>query len=994
MIRTTMPSSGKHLLLLFAACLFASCTKTAGPPYAPSESLKTIKIADGYKIELFASEPDVVSPVAMEFDENGDIYVVEDRGYPVNIKGKVGRIKLLRDINGDGVPDEAKIFADHLVMPTGVMRWKKGILVTDAPDVLYLEDTDGDGKADIRRKVLTGFPFTNPQHTVNSPVYGLDNWIYLAHEPPATATIFKEEFGDRGSDIRFVDRQGSEALKAPGRNIRFRPDTGQLEVLSSPSQFGHSFDDWGRHFLVSNSNHVRQEAIAARYLRRNPDLPIGSAVEDISDHMPTAKVFPITQNPRFELLSGVGEFTSACGIAYYRGSTFVAEPVHNLIHQDLLVDGQSLYTAKRAQNQSEFLASTDAWFRPVNLTVGPDGALYVVDYYRMIVEHPEWMSSEHHHSHDSSQKAEEYGRIYRIVPIDGTGALKKIRLGDASNEELVPYLTHPVIWWRRTAQRLLIDRKAVQVVPSIEKLLSGTASSQGRVHALWTLEGLGKLNPSWIAEALTDPEAGVRENAIILAEQHLLTAPDLEKNLLNLEDDTSARVRYQLTLTLGNLKTPASRETRDRLLFANIEDKWLQLAALSADSDDAPRLFAKAVQAGKSQSNGRAMLFRYVSSVIGARQQPTEMDFLLEQISQHRRKESAWWKTNSLEGFNQGLRSKHGSVSTKSQRLLVTLFEQEHSLVRRAALHVLQTTGLPATPSIAAATKRAAKIASDKTADSDYRADAVSFLALSGLHERKDFLRSLIDAREPEAVQAAAIRAYGQLQGADIDSFLIEKWRAFTPSVRGEAADALLLEPAREKKLAEAIQNGSIQPWTLAFRHKIRLVMNPDPAVRNAVRPLLEQTPQDRALVVKQYEPVLNRTANAARGEQVFRDICAKCHRLNGYGAEVGPDLGTVRNQPKQILLTNILIPSQSIAQGYESYVVETANGGQYDGVIGPQTPTAITLRHEDGKEDVIQRHEIKTMYVTNLSAMPADLEKQISMEQMADLLEYLKTAK
>ena len=233
-----------------------------------------MKIASGYKIEPFLSEPDIVSPVAMEFDENGDLYVVEDRGYPLNVNGKVGRVKLLRDTNGDGVPDKATVFADKLVMPTGVMRWKKGILVTDAPDVLYLEDTNGDGVADVRKVILTGFAFTNPQHTVNNPLYGLDNWIYLAHENAATAIIFKEEFGDRGSDIRYVDRQGVPPLTEHGRNVRFRPDTGQLEALATPSQFGQSFDDWGRHFLVSNSAHIRQEAIAAHYLKRNPDLPV------------------------------------------------------------------------------------------------------------------------------------------------------------------------------------------------------------------------------------------------------------------------------------------------------------------------------------------------------------------------------------------------------------------------------------------------------------------------------------------------------------------------------------------------------------------------------------------------------------------------------------------------------------------------------------------------------------------------------------------------
>ena len=187
-----------RLTLLIVLLTLGGCTH-AGPPYSPKQAVQTFKIEPGFRIESFVSEPDIRSPVAMEFDENGRIYVVEAPGYPLKMDAKVGRVILLDDTDGDGRPDRRTVFADKLTMPTGVMRWKKGVLVTDAPDVLYFEDTNGDGKADIRRVMLTGFAFTNPQHTVNNPIYGLDNWIYLAHEGPAGAVIFPGIFGDRGS---------------------------------------------------------------------------------------------------------------------------------------------------------------------------------------------------------------------------------------------------------------------------------------------------------------------------------------------------------------------------------------------------------------------------------------------------------------------------------------------------------------------------------------------------------------------------------------------------------------------------------------------------------------------------------------------------------------------------------------------------------------------------------------------------------------------------
>ena len=362
--------------------------------------------------------------MALEFDENGRMFVVEMPGYPLDTR-PTGRIRLLEDRDGDGRFERNTIFADGLVLPNGVMPFQKGVLVTAAPDVWYLEDADGDGKAERREKVLTGFAFTNPQHMVNTPVFGLDNWITLAHEGPADAVIYPELFGDPGSAIRFPGRPDVPPVDVGRHAVRFRPDTFALEGRSGSSQFGHAFDEWGRYFTLDNSNHLRHEVIAARYLRRNPDLPVGDAMQDISDHGSNAKVFAITKRPRFELLTEPGEFTSACSLTIDLGgaltparerSSFVAEPAQNLVHRDVWSEKGSTFTARRAREGTEFLASTDSWFRPVNMTVGPDGALYVVDYYRQMIEHPEWAST-HVHKHEKDMYAgQDRGRIWRITP--------------------------------------------------------------------------------------------------------------------------------------------------------------------------------------------------------------------------------------------------------------------------------------------------------------------------------------------------------------------------------------------------------------------------------------------------------------------------------------------------------------------------------------------------------------------------------------------------
>ena len=253
--------------LLLSAILLQSCKekKTVTPGgLTPQESLAAFQLAKGFKIELVASEPMISDPVAMEVDENGNIYVVEMHGYPLDTAGS-GIIKLLTDTNNDGAPDKAVVFADHLKLPTGIMKWKNGILVVDVPDILYFEDTDNDGKADKKEVMITGLALTNPQHIANTPIYGLDNWIYVAHMGIVTPKV-SMEFNDTGTNVRFANYSSAKQLprNADGRNIRFKPDTHEIEMLSGESQYGQTFDNWGHQLCTSNADHLFHEVIAAR----------------------------------------------------------------------------------------------------------------------------------------------------------------------------------------------------------------------------------------------------------------------------------------------------------------------------------------------------------------------------------------------------------------------------------------------------------------------------------------------------------------------------------------------------------------------------------------------------------------------------------------------------------------------------------------------------------------------------------------------------------
>ncbi len=976
--------------------------QSSGPPYGPDEALATFQLETGFQIELFAAEPDIVDPVDMEIDEYGRIYVVENSAYPLEVDRKLGRVKLLQDLDGDGRPDRATVFADRLTMPTGVMRWKTGILVTDAPDVWYFEDTDGDDKADVRRVVLTGFAFSNPQHTVSSPTYGPDNWIYLAGERPVETHIFSEQFGDRGTDIRFPDRTDISAVSQQGRSVRFRPSSYQLETLSSNSQFGHTFDDWGHYFTIGSGGNGNHEVIAARYLDRNPDLLLRSTEQLLS---PNTEVFPITHRPEHQMLTGVGQITSACGITLYRGGVFpvslgelvfLAEPEHNLVLANVMSPFGATYQVQRLHEKRDFLASTDGWFRPVNFYVGPDGALYVLDYYRRVIEHSEWTTREVYES-EAAYEGNERGRIYRIVPDSHPPVpTRDVRLGAASDQELVQNLENPNVWWRMTAQRLLIDRNNPGTVQMLTRLFQDTESGAARVHALWTLEGLRQLDVGFIEEALNDPVPGVRENGLRLAESRLDSIPRLAQRLVEMSDDPDPQVRFQLLLTLGGLESSAARAARERLLARNLEDRWFQVSALTASSEDGPRMFQRAVsRLTDSNAEGRREFFRQVSSVIGARRRRSEIQQVIQTVAKASGSKSNWWRAATLDGLAEGIKGRGSEFSdgATGQTQLLKLSQEAGTPVRRASLSLLEILALPAEASVTAALEQSAAIAQNREADPDRRVDAIGLLALADPAMHESMLKNLVNPQEPEQVQAAAVRAIGKIPGNGIGTYLVDKWREMTSSVRNEAGDAMTQDLSRSRILVKAIESERVQSWTLRFQQRLALLMHEDAEVRENSRNLLMHQPEERERVLAEYGQALAQPGDAGRGREVFESVCAKCHKFNGVGKQVGPDLEEVQNRPRDVLLADILMPDQTISSGYEAYVVQTATSGTIEGVMGPQTSTTITLRQEEGKEQVIRRQDIVDFFAANLSAMPGDLEQQVDVDQMSDLLEYLKSA-
>lgn len=970
-------------------------------------SLTTLEIAPPFQVELVASEPLISDPVDMMIDENGRMYVVEMHGYPLDESG-TGKIMLLTDSNGDGQVNKSIVFADGLTLPTGIMRWKKGVIVTDAPDVLYLEDTNDDGIADVKETILTGFALSNPQHNLNNPLYGLDNWIYVAHESSVATQAYEKEFGDKGEDIFYPSRpQGPRLPKnANGRNVRFRPDSHELEMTAAASQFGQTFDSWGNHFLLNNSNHIYQELVAERYLQRNPDLLVTRVTQNLSDHGQPADVFPITKNPQHQLLTSVGVFTSAAGLEMYQGGafpeefdnvSFVTEPVSNLVHADYIKDDGVSFTASRVYSQKEFLASTDSWFRPVNIYTGPDGALYIIDYYRKFIEHPEWMAKEVIESGELYEGTEK-GRIYRITPIGSKPAdwSKDLNLGHASIKQLVEALANTNIWWRRNAQRLLLDQNEKEAIPLLTEMVKNVDSPLGRLHALWTLEGLGQLSTEMIKHALMDPVSGIRENAIKLAELHLNDAPDLTDTLLTLQKDADSKVRYQLLLTLGFVDAPSVSQARQDILFNDIQDEWVQIAALSASSIQKSTLLNAVLDDFKGDVTAYGSLIRRLSAMIGRTGESKEIQRLVEKATNNVSKEAYMWQAPVLEGLASGIKGKEllpSDFLVEQNSLIRSFFHHSSASVREASLQMLNEIGLSDGPKTATALQEAERMARDKGVVAERRAEVIYFLALGNPDRQISLLKELIVPNEPLPVQLAALRTLSSIPDQTVSDYILEQWQVMTPEVRSAALRTFLKDSNRMALLLDAIKAGRIQKTNIDRALAVRLMASGHQKHKESARALFsEDEGNQRQKIVKQYATSLEFSGNAVEGKQVFQQNCAICHQIGGkMGTNFGPDLATIRNRHPASILTDILNPAQSIADGFDLWTVTLSNDESIQGIVSAETATAITLRNVGGKERTISRQDIQSLQPLGMSAMPAGLENNIDQQDMADLLAYIR---
>jgi putative membrane-bound dehydrogenase-like protein len=957
------------------------------PPREPAEALRAFQTLPGFRIELAAAEPNVASPVALSFDERGRMFVCEMRDYSEQDKDRLGRVRMLEDLDDDGIFEKSTVYADDLSWPTAVLCVGGGVYVGAAPDILWLKDTDGDGRADERTVIFTGFGRSNVQGLLNSFHWGLDNRVH-----GATSTS--------GGQVRRPEQPEAEAINLGGRDFSFDPQALEIRAESGGGQHGMSFDDWGRKFVSANSDHIQMVMVPDRYLAADPHLTLPSARESIAADGPQAEVFRISPVEPWRVVrtrlrtSGAvpgivegggraaGYFTGATGVTIYRGDAFppeyrgqafVGDVGSNIIHRKVLEPNGVGLIARRIDEGREFVASHDIWFRPAQFANAPDGALYVIDVCREVIEHPASLPPVIKRHLDLTS-GRDRGRIWRIVP-DGFRRRPAPRLDAATTAELVANLGHRNGWHRDTAARLLFERRDPAAIPLLETLATSSNMPEARVHAMYALHGLRGLSEAVLDRGLADASPHVREHAVSLLATSVTylssthTIREWNRKLTPLAADADPRVRFQVALCYSTPDSPDAPVVIDTLLRNAGDDRWLRAAALSKGARDPVRsletLLAKPDDPFATSDRGRVVVTALVRTM-GARNDPAQVTAALQTATNHPR-----LAADVLGALSEGLASAGASLRDRLER------EPE----ARATFDRLLDD--------------ARKVAADPDADVPARVTALRLLATDSLATGRATFAAALSGNAPQDVQLAALAALDRFADPAVGPMLTMAWPGMTPAVRTAAGNVIFARPERAVAYLDAVEAGTIRAADVDRARLKTLESGDDAALRDRAAKLLASgAAAGRQEVFESYRPALSLAGDAARGRAVFERTCAACHRADDVGREIGPNLAAMKSRGAEAVLLNVIDPNREVNPQFVEYVVQTKAGRTTSGMLASETAGGITLKRAGGETETVSRTDVKRMRSSGLSLMPEGLEQGIDRQGMADLIAYVMSAK
>jgi putative membrane-bound dehydrogenase-like protein len=954
------------LRLSLTACLpFCFQTDSSGaqesisnaPTARITNAVPGFRLKQGFHVELVAGDAIVSAPAAMAFDENGRLFVAEMRDYPErrDQSPHLGRVRLLEDTDGDGVFDSSTVFADNIPLPSAIACYAGGVFVAATPDILYLKDVNGDGVADERNVVFSGFgsnvTVLRSEFLLNNFTWGLDNRIHG---------------GASGMGGVFATGPEGEPVSLGRNDFSFDPRALTLLPEAGSAQSGLTFDNRGRKFFCDFTHPLRQAIFEPVYFTRNPFFaPVQDTADSAQPLQPIFRLASVSLSavtnaatrrvPPISPIPTPTWFTRARGCVIYRGNAFpsnyvgnafVADSEAHCIHRMILRENGLIATADRPPEEqyTEFLLSTDASFRPSQIVNGPDGTLYIADFC----------------------DGGESGRILRIVP-DNFKQPRRPQLANAKTYDLVATLAQANGWHRDTAARLLCEKRDPAATTLLTNMVNNAQNPLTRLHAIGTLEALGSLSEPIVLKGLRDTDPAIRVRALLLCEKLVsdgLISEPLWEQLRLMTEDFSADVRYQLALTLGQFRHQGRPQLLAQMLQRAIGDPWMQTALFSSLREGAGECFVALANDGTTRNNPAGLdMLRRLALTIGTQGSMDDVSLVLDWLD---RTASDGRQTATYVlagGLGQGLRRTGSSLTLVDPRhRLDRIYSQAFSMsiafnmaapLRLQAIRMLGATSYPFT-------------------------------------DLADWFLMLIDGRESPAIQLAAINTLSLYSDPRILTSLMARWSYLGPDLRKQVVASLLTRVERFNNVLDEIESGRIRLDDLNSTELNLLRTDSDPAIRQRALRLFGPLTSHRPAVVESFSPALRLAGDANRGRELYQARCANCHSTGDSGRNLGPDLAAMRALSRDKLLSAIIEPGAELNPQYLTYVIETKSGQLRPGLLQRQNSRTVILSPPGDEDIVLPRSNIQSIQPQPWSLMPEGLEVGLTPKTMADILEYI----
>lgn len=965
--------------LLIAVFGILSCSEKGGS--APEGFV----IEKGFDLQLVASEPLIKDPVDLEFTESGEAFVLEMPGYP--LEDRQSRIMLLEDEDKDGVYDQSAVFADSMQLASSIMPYRKGLLVAAPPYLLYVKDLNSDKRADAIDTLMGGFSTGNLQHNYNGLTFGHDNWIYAVNG------------GNSGKP--FWWGKPEEAIDLRGDDFRFDPDKKILERIGESSGgFGLGVDHGGHLFETHNLEHISHLVFPDRY-QKDVRLLKDHALTVISDHEENglARIYPIgEQESRVNHPEQSGYFSGACGVTFYGGNAFgqewdntvwVADVVLNLIHVDKLSPSGASFKASRTTEGRDFIASNDRSFRPVNMTVGPDGAMYIIDMYRAVIEHPEWIPDDIEKTLDLNA-GKDKGRIYKVTRT-GNGKPSMDLAVFQTNEGRIKSLANPNQWFVRTAHRLLMDADlSDQDIKSLSEVAQGT-NEVAALHAIWVLHGKGQLNQEILTSALSAKASNVRENALVISESYLAKNQALTTEVLKLLSDSEPRVRMQASLTASTISMENQPAALAEALAATTDlpmDDW-QIAAWTLAARNNPgALFSlvasKNVEARQTILNSLALV---------ASQDSKQALSVLSSIAAENL--PVLIKRSTLEKLLAGQPRFTASAKAELNSLISKIESTGDISLIASSASIRHQVGLPASPQFVALSKEALTRLADRSLGDSVRHQQFDLVQFLPYREKADVLFTCLNTTEPLKIQESALRQLAAYEENEIGYRVVKAWQSLGPQIRRYASDLLLYKEIHHDALLDGLEGGVINIGEMNFdlerRRQLLWWTDNSETKRRAEKLFTDSGVSTRKEALEKMKPALALKGVSEKGLVVFQNMCSSCHQYGSVGNTVGPVLTEINRKSKESIMHEIIDPNAAVDTKYINHRVDTKTGEIHMGIVDKETDQFVVIRKMGGATVTVYKQDIKSFTSLGTSLMMEGLESNMSHQDMADLLTFLQ---